>query len=86
MAGLGSATNAADAALALALPTRTPIKHLIVVVGENVTFDRGRRLLRLGAYPDARFLWRRAATAIVWRFSYAASMSGRSCCNFTAFQ
>ena len=29
--------DAADAALAL--PTRTPIKHQIVVVGESVTFD-----------------------------------------------
>ena len=36
-AGLCSAASAADAALALS--TRTPIKHLIVVVGENVTFD-----------------------------------------------
>ena len=36
-AGLCSAASAADAALALS--TRTPIKHLIVVVGENATFD-----------------------------------------------
>jgi phospholipase C len=33
----GAAVAAPDAATAL--PTRTPIKHLIVVVGENVTFD-----------------------------------------------
>ena len=36
-AGLSSMANAADAALAL--PTRTPIKRLIVMVGENATFD-----------------------------------------------
>jgi acid phosphatase len=33
-----SSTSAPDAA-EIALSTRTPIKHLIVVVGENVTFD-----------------------------------------------
>jgi phospholipase C len=36
-AQLAAAAPAVDAAAALA--TRTPIKHLIVVVGENVTFD-----------------------------------------------
>lgn len=37
LAAISSSAQAADAALAL--QTRTPIKHLIVVVGENVSFD-----------------------------------------------
>jgi phospholipase C len=36
---LGTVTAQAAPDAATALPTRTPIKHLIVVVGENVSFD-----------------------------------------------
>jgi phospholipase C len=45
---LPSSASTPDAA-EIALSTRTPIKHLIVVVGENVTFDT-----LFGTYVPAR--------------------------------
>ena len=51
---LGTVTAQAAPDAAAALPTRTPIKHLIVVVGENVSFDT---LYAVGIVLTAVTLW-----------------------------
>ena len=54
--------GAADADSALAVPTETPIKHVIVIVGENRTFDHV-----FGTYraPDGQFVHNLLSEGIV---------------------